>query len=499
MFAVLVLLVRHHDRVVRQAEMLDSVWGTRCVSVSTLTSRVKAARRAIGDDGTGQRMIRTVRGVGYRFVAPIHEHADPEATGSLPQDIRFCRGHDGVRIALARVGTGPVLVKAANWMTHLGFDVDSPFWRHWLAGLSTGHTLVRYDARGCGLSSWEVAHLGFEDWVRDLELVADALDLRRFPLIGLSHGGAVAIGYAARHPERVSHLVLVGACARGPPPRPPPAQRWPPRDELPRRTTSPGNTLLYRRALAAVDVRRAAADVGCPTLVLHARGDRVVPLECAAELAAAIPGSRLSRCPAPATCHGRTRPRGRSCCPRCGPSSRTTRARASFGSPSPAPPSWAVVGRGLPRACVGSAGRGGRGHDDLSQGRAPGLCTSALRREHEQRVADGALTGRVGRVRDQLPADGHGGRAATVEVDGVGEAERPCHVSGFGDAQAQVSGAAPVRGDQHGAALRVHAGEGPRVALDRPSVEEPRVGRLHHAVLAQVKSHRRPARAVDRR
>lgn len=301
-FAVLVLLVRHHDRVVRQAEMLDSVWGTRCVSVSTLTSRVKAARRAIGDDGTGQRMIRTVRGVGYRFVAPIHEHADPEATGSLPQDIRFCRGHDGVRIALARVGTGPVLVKAANWMTHLGFDVDSPLWRHWLAGLSTGHTLVRYDARGCGLSSWEVAHLGFEDWVRDLELVADALDLRRFPLIGLSHGGAVAIGYAARHPERVSHLVLVGACARGATAAAAAgAQRWPPRDELPRRTTSPGNTLLYRRALAAVDVRRAAADVGCPTLVLHARGDRVVPLECAAELAAAIPGSRLV--PLPGSSH----------------------------------------------------------------------------------------------------------------------------------------------------------------------------------------------------
>ena len=301
-FAVLLLLVRHRDRVVRQAEMLDSVWGTRCVSVSTLTSRVKAARRAIGDDGTGQRMIRTVRGVGYRFVAPIHEHADREATGSLPQDIRFCRGHDGVRIALARLGTGPVLVKAANWMTHLGFDVDSPFWRHWLAGLSTGHTLVRYDARGCGLSSWEVAHLGFEEWVRDLELVADVLDLRRFPLIGLSHGGAVAIGYAARHPERVSHLVLVGACARGATAAAATAaQRWPPRDELPRRTTSPGNTLLYRRALAAVDVRRAAADVGCPTLVLHARGDRVVPLECAAELAAAIPGSRLV--PLPGSSH----------------------------------------------------------------------------------------------------------------------------------------------------------------------------------------------------
>jgi DNA-binding winged helix-turn-helix (wHTH) protein/pimeloyl-ACP methyl ester carboxylesterase len=293
-FAVLVLLVRHHDRVVRQAEMLDSVWGTRCVSVSTLTSRVKAARRAIGDDGTGQRMIRTVRGVGYRFVAPIHEHADPEATGSLPQDIRFCRGHDGVRIALARLGTGPVLVKAANWMTHLGFDVDSPFWRHWLAGLSTGRRLVRYDARGCGLSSRDVVRLGLDELVQDLELVVDSLALQRFPLIGLSQGGAVAITYAARHPDRVTSLVLVGACARGATAlATAAAQRWPPLDELPRRTTSAATTLLFREALARVDVRRAAAHVACPTLVLHARGDQVVPLECAAELAATIPDSRL--------------------------------------------------------------------------------------------------------------------------------------------------------------------------------------------------------------
>jgi pimeloyl-ACP methyl ester carboxylesterase/DNA-binding winged helix-turn-helix (wHTH) protein len=297
-FAVLLLLVRHRDRVVRQAELLDRVWGNRCVTLSALTSRVKAARRAIGDDGTGQRMIRTVRGIGYRFVAPIDEHPSGQSTGSLPQDIRFCRGRDSVRIAVAALGAGPVLVKAANWMTHLGFDVDNPFWRHWLAGLSTGRTLVRYDARGCGLSSWEVARLGFEEWVQDLELVVDALGLQRFPLIGLSQGGAVAIGYAARHPERVSHLVLVGACTRGATAlAAAQAQQRPPLDELPRRTTSPVNTSLFREELARVDVRRAASDVRCPTLVLHSRGDRVVPLECAGELAAAIPQSRLVSLP----------------------------------------------------------------------------------------------------------------------------------------------------------------------------------------------------------
>ena len=146
-------------------------------------------------------------------------------------------------------------------MTHLGFDVDSPFWRHWLAGLSRPVT------RWCGTTPAAAAcpagtcrSLGFEDWVRDLELVADALGLRRFPLIGLSHGGAVAIGYAARHPERVSHLVLVGACARGATAAAAAGtQRWPPLDELPRRTTSPANTARFHEALADVDVRRAAA------------------------------------------------------------------------------------------------------------------------------------------------------------------------------------------------------------------------------------------------
>jgi len=293
-FAVLLLLVRHRDRVVRHGEMLDRIWGDRCVTASALTSRVKAARRAIGDDGCQQALIRTVRGIGYRFVAATNEHQDVPDQGVLPQDIRFCRGEEGLRIALATSGSGPVLVKAANWMTHLAFDTGSPFWRPWLAGLSQDRTLVRYDPRGCGLSSWEVASLGFEQWVSDLELVADSLGLRRFPLIGLSHGGAVAVGYASRHPERVSHLVLVGACARG-------AtalaaanlERWPPLDELPRRTTSSANSARFHEALENVDVQRAAAAVVCPTLLLHSRGDRVVPLESAAELACAIPASRL--------------------------------------------------------------------------------------------------------------------------------------------------------------------------------------------------------------
>src|ERR1700759_834975 len=117
------------------------------------------------------------------------------------QKLRFCTSSDGVRIAYATSGTGPPLVKAANWLSHLEYEWQSPIWRHWIEGLSRRHTYVRYDTRGCGLSDREPPEVSFEAWVRDLEAVVDALKLERFPLLGLSQGGAIAVAYAVRHPE----------------------------------------------------------------------------------------------------------------------------------------------------------------------------------------------------------------------------------------------------------------------------------------------------------
>jgi pimeloyl-ACP methyl ester carboxylesterase len=131
------------------------------------------------------------------------------------QDLRFCSGYDGTRLAYATVGTGPPLVKTANWLSHLEYDWSSPIWRHWIEGLSRHHTLYRHDQRGCGLSDRDPGEMSFESWVRDLEAVVDTAKLERFPLLGISQGGAIAVEYAARHPERVSHLVLYGAFARG--------------------------------------------------------------------------------------------------------------------------------------------------------------------------------------------------------------------------------------------------------------------------------------------
>lgn len=345
-FDVLVYLVRHRDRVVPKTELLEQVWGDRFVTDSALSSRLKAARRAVGDDGGAQRVIRTVHGRGYQFVAPVAEprrhqdrHQDRRAATSgentaarrNDQEIRFCIAPDGTRIAYATAGNGPPLVRAGNWMTHLDYDWDNPVWRHWMQGLTRRRRLIRYDERGCGLSDWDLPEFSFQAWVDDLRLVADALRLDRFPLLGVSQGGAVAIAFAAHHPERVSHLVLAGAYPRGrlvraetdeerreaalnldlarvgwhrddpafrqvftaqflPDGTP---EQWAAFNELQRRSTSADNAVRFLDLFAGIDVTELAPRVRCPTLILHSRGDLRVPLSSACELAALIPGSQL--------------------------------------------------------------------------------------------------------------------------------------------------------------------------------------------------------------
>lgn len=202
-FAVLTMLVEHRHRVVLKTELLDEVWGDRFVSDAALTSRIKAARQAVGDDGSAQQVIRTVHGRGYQLVAEVSEEVGAATTSltaapSLEQHIRFCTSDDGHRLAYATIGSGPPLVRAAHWITHLDYDWHSPVWRHWLEGLARGRTLVRYDERGCGLSDHDVRESSLDAYVQDLEAVVDAVGLDRFPLLGLSQGGPVAVTYADR-------------------------------------------------------------------------------------------------------------------------------------------------------------------------------------------------------------------------------------------------------------------------------------------------------------
>ena len=335
-FDLLAVLVRERHRVVPKEELLDTVWGNRFVSESALTSRVKAARQAIGDDGHSQQLIRTARGRGYQFVAPVDEAAQPDpaatpAPAPPAQEIRFCTTGDGIRLAYAVSGAGPPLVKAANWLSHLAYDWESPVWRHWLTELSCRFRLVRYDERGCGLSDWDIARFSFEDWVDDLEAVVDAAGLDRFPLLGISQGGPVAIAYAVRHPERVTQLVLLGSFAQGRRKsartpdelalaeahieivrlgwgRPDPTYRqifvarflpeatqeqWRSFDELQQRSTSPDNAWRFVGEFADIDVTNLASKLTVPTLIMCSRREPGNRFEQSRLLAALIPNSRL--------------------------------------------------------------------------------------------------------------------------------------------------------------------------------------------------------------
>lgn len=247
------------------------------------------------------------------------------------QRLRFCTAADGVRIAIAAIGSGPPLVRAAHWLSHVEHDLASPVWRPWLTELSRDHTYIRYDERGCGLSDAEVDDFSLDAWVGDLEAVVDCLGLDRFPLIGMSQGGAVAIAYAVRHPDKVSQLVLHGAYARGslrratsdaarleaetlvnlirvgwgrdnaafrqvftnqfiPGGTPAQHQWW---NELERLTASPENAARTLDAFHRVDVTALAAQLQVPTVVFHSRGDARVPFDEGRRLAALIPGARF--------------------------------------------------------------------------------------------------------------------------------------------------------------------------------------------------------------
>lgn len=244
--------------------------------------------------------------------------------------VRYVAASDGVRLAWAESGTGMPLVKAATWLTHLEYDLDSPVWRHWTAFLSDHFRFVRYDERGCGMSDWDVRDLSLERRVRDLETIVEAARLTEpFVMLGISHGAAVCIAYAVRHPERVARMVLCGGFARGalrrgdeearrmqraiidlaglwgsdnPAFRQVFTSRFIPEgsdeqlrwfNDLCRKTTSPELAGTLLRARAETDVTALLQNVRTPTLVLHARDEAIAPLSEGRLLASEIPGAQF--------------------------------------------------------------------------------------------------------------------------------------------------------------------------------------------------------------
>ncbi len=339
-FDTLVLLVEEAGRLQTQQELIDSLWPDVSVEPNNLQHNISILRKALA--GSTVR-IETLRGRGYRLVAEVQrlstDGAKPAPTSAgaptqgeeAPrQKIHFCQTSDDVQLAWAELGEGPPLVKAGNWCSHLELDRESLVWRHILASLSNGRRLIRYDARGNGLSDHDVDEISFERWVRDLGTVVEAARLDRFALIGISQGASVAAAYAARHPERVSALVLVCGLARGwrvkGHPRVTrhfeallslmdggwgqdnPAFRqifstafFPDASkealdgfsELQRRSATPQNAIRMLSAIGDIDIRAELVNVRAPTLVVHGRNDMVIPFNDGKELAAGIPGARF--------------------------------------------------------------------------------------------------------------------------------------------------------------------------------------------------------------
>jgi pimeloyl-ACP methyl ester carboxylesterase/DNA-binding CsgD family transcriptional regulator len=246
------------------------------------------------------------------------------------QDIRFCTTADGVKLAYAVSGEGPPLVMSPTWLSHLEHQWRSASWQPWLEAFSRDHKLLRYDARGCGLSDWDAADLSFEAWIRDFECVVDAASFQRFDLLAKCWGGPIAIEYAARHPERVTRLVLYGTNALGrlrwsdqpkeiekahvlldlmrlgwgrenhgflqvwaslyQPGHMPDLRPW--RDQQCAATTVATAIRLIRNGWN-LDVRDAARNIKCPVLILHSDRDAVMPIDQGRLLASLIPESRF--------------------------------------------------------------------------------------------------------------------------------------------------------------------------------------------------------------
>jgi class 3 adenylate cyclase/pimeloyl-ACP methyl ester carboxylesterase len=258
------------------------------------------------------------------------------AESDLKQHVRYCTAPDGVRLAYANVGAGPPLMRSAHWMGHLEYDWELPIFRHRLLDLAKSFTLVRYDARGNGLSDWDVGEISFDAWVSDMETVVDAAGLDRFPLLGFSQGCAVSIAYAAKHPDRISHLMLYGGFATGPNKRPAATaadrERWAAMktlmklgwgsddatfrqmftssmmptatreqadafNELQRLSASPECAVRYLETVGDFDVRHLLPRVKAPTLVIHVRDDLRVPIALGREIAAGIQNARFVALP----------------------------------------------------------------------------------------------------------------------------------------------------------------------------------------------------------
>ncbi|MBF9036508.1 alpha/beta fold hydrolase [Rhodobacterales bacterium HKCCE2091] len=329
-FDLIALLAREAPGLVGYDAMIAEIWGGRIVSDATLAARISAARAAVGDDGKRQAVIRTQARRGVQIVVPVARDGAAEAakpTGAARQAIRYARSPDGVAIAWAEVGAGPPLMRAGHWLSHLEHDWDSPVWRPLLDRLSAGRRLVRYDPRGTGLSDRTLGEAELEGLTDDMETVADAAGLDRFPIFAISQSVPVALAFAARRPERVSRLCLLNGFVTGPTANgedgktetmvgmirsgwavpgsafmKATATLFMPRstpdelasfEEMQGLSADAETAAELRRRIARIDVADRLDRVTCPVLVLHCAGDAIQDAEQSRALARRLPNARF--------------------------------------------------------------------------------------------------------------------------------------------------------------------------------------------------------------
>jgi class 3 adenylate cyclase/pimeloyl-ACP methyl ester carboxylesterase len=257
--------------------------------------------------------------------------AGPEADFAANQEIRFCRTRDGLSLAWTETGEGPTVVRAPHWISHLGLDWQSTHRRMILGSLSRRFRLVRYDTRGNGLSSRDVEDISFDRLVDDLESVFDVAGVDRAPIFAISQGCAIAAAFAARAPERVSGIVMIGGYPQGrhrrasskssakaealnamigagwddpyPSLRDLLANRIVPMASMEERRAfaeqmrqmmSAEELMRYRAVLENTDVTGLLGQVRAPCLVIHCSGDRMQPTEQGQMLAVGIPNARFT-------------------------------------------------------------------------------------------------------------------------------------------------------------------------------------------------------------
>lgn len=334
-FDLLLVLAERAGKLVTHQDLIDTVWRGLNVSDATISSRISAARTAVGDNGRDQHVIETVSRRGFRLISPVDVIAETVAEAACAQpvaapEIQFAKSADGTRIAFAASGDGPPLLRVAHWLSHLEMDWHSPIWRPLIDILSARHRLYRYDQRGTGLSGRSIGSGGLEHFMADLRAVADAAGLARFSIFAASQGGPVALRFAAEYPDRVDRIVLLGAYAEGrlfrdkspedtdeetilslirsgwgrkgstfvrafsslfmPDATPEQVDHF---VDVQLETASPENAVALRQAIDRFLITDILHKVTAPVLLLHARGDVIHPIAQSRLLASELPDARL--------------------------------------------------------------------------------------------------------------------------------------------------------------------------------------------------------------